>query len=126
VDGVPVTDLRLASAHVGADAYVVAVAGDFDLYGADTVDDELAELDARGARRLVFDLLGTTFLDSYALGVLVRTARRLRGNGGEVVLVCDDPRVLRTFEITGLAPMFRFESSLTAAIHELTEAGDGR
>jgi hypothetical protein len=34
------------------------------------------------------------------------------------VLVADDPRVLRTFEIAGLSAQFRFSRTLTAAVEE--------
>ena len=62
------------------------------------------------------DLLQVPFLDSSVLGVLLRSARRMRADGGDVVLVSDDPRVLRTIEISGLVSSFRFERTLNEAV----------
>ena len=45
----------------------------------------------------------------------------MRSSGGECVLVSDDPRVLRVFEITGLDRILRIERSLLEAVSELAE-----
>jgi anti-sigma B factor antagonist len=73
----------------------------------------------------VVDLLRVTFLDSTALGVLVGAAKRVRAGGGSIVLVSDDPRTLRVFEITGLGGIFTLERSLVAAIEAVTADADG-
>jgi anti-sigma B factor antagonist len=75
-------------------------------------------LDA-GARRLVVDLLGVTFFGSVGLGLLTGAAKRTRGVGGECIVVSDDPRVVRVFEITGLDRVFRIERSLMEAFAEM-------
>ena len=73
----------------------------------------------RGALRVIVDLTGVTFIDSAGLGVLVREAKRLSALGGTCVLVADDPRILRIFEITGLGRMFGIERSLAEGVDRL-------
>jgi anti-anti-sigma factor len=112
---VPLT-FRLSSAELTDDTFIVTVSGEADALAAPELQRELDVLAEDGARELIVDLLQVPFLDSTILGVLLRTARRIRADGGDVVLISDDPRVLRTFEISGLVSSFRFERSLNAAV----------
>jgi len=57
------------------------------------------------------------FLDSTGLGVLVGGLKRLRTNGGDLSLVCTQPRILKVFEITGLTSVF----SIATSVDEATE-----
>jgi anti-anti-sigma factor len=112
---VPLT-FRLSSAELTDDAFIVTVSGEADALAAPTLQRELDVLADDGARELIVDLLQVPFLDSTILGVLLRSARRMRADGGDVVLVSDHPRVLRTFEISGLVSSFRFERTLIGAV----------
>jgi anti-anti-sigma factor len=107
---------RMSSAELTDDAFIVTVSGEADALAAPTLARELDGLADDGARELIVDLLQVPFLDSTVLGVLLRSARRMRADGGDVVLVSDDPRVRRTFEISGLVSSFRFERTLNEAV----------
>ena len=109
-------------AQLGTDAYVVAARGEVDVAAAEGLQQALATARDRGAQRLIVDLAAVTFLDSAGLGVLVRCARQLRMNGGELVAVTDDPRILRVFEITGLDGFVRIERSMVEAVSELVRS----
>jgi anti-sigma B factor antagonist len=115
--------LRITTARFGADAYVVALAGELDIATSDRFERELDSLLDGGARQLVVDLLGITFLGSVGLGLLTRAAKRTRAREGECVVVSDDPRILRVFEITGLDRVFRIERSLMEAVAQLAGTG---
>jgi anti-sigma B factor antagonist len=112
------------SAQVGG-ALVVTACGELDLYGAESLRTEIDRVLDRRGTRLVVDLLGVSFIDSTALGVLVGAAKRVRAEGGRIVLVSDDPRTLRVFEITGLDGVFTLERSLMAAIDAAIAASNG-
>jgi len=111
VDGV-----RATTAQIGADAYVVSVSGELDIATAGRLAEELERTAERNARRVIVDLVGLTFIDSVALGVLTEEARRLRVAGGTCIVVSQDPRILRVFEITGLDRIFCIERSLAEAV----------
>ena len=108
--------VRATTAQIGADAYVVSVTGELDIATAGKLSEELERTSNLGARRLIVDLVGLTFIDSVALGVLTEEARRLRADGGVCVVVSQDPRILRVFEITGLDRIFQIERSLAEAV----------
>ena len=116
-----VLDIRLSTSRIGADSCVVAVAGEFDLHASAEVQARLQELIEDGARSVVVDLIGVTLLDSAALGVLISTAKELRRNDGELVLVVDDRRVLRAIEIAGLQPFFDIRPSLMEAVQDVID-----
>ena len=115
-------DFRITSARLGDDAFVVAVGGEVDLYTAPQLDEQLQSVVDAGARRVLVDLAGVHFIDSTILGVLNRSRDRLAARGGELVLVSDDRRILRLFEVTGLGRRFRIERTLTKAVEALVEA----
>src|SRR5918912_476724 len=96
--------------QVGADAYVVSVSGELDVATAGRLREELDLTAERDARRVIIDLIGLTFIDSVALGVLTEGAQRLRTDGGVCVVVSQDPRILRVFQI---------ERSLAEAVEEV-------
>jgi anti-sigma B factor antagonist len=89
----------------GADC-VVVLGGEVDLYTAPELKQELHRLVAEGATRVVIDMTQTTFIDSTTLGVLLSVVKRVRPEGGTVVLVCPDRNVRRIFEITLLDRVF--------------------
>jgi anti-sigma B factor antagonist len=111
-----VNGVKATTAQIGADAYVVSVSGELDIATAGRLRDELGRTSERSARRVIVDLVGVTFIDSVALGVLTEEARRLRASGGSCIVVSQDPRILRVFEITGLDRIFRIERSLAEAV----------
>src|SRR5262245_32904709 len=86
--------------------FVVSLAGEVDLYVAPELKQQLLDAIERGATHVIVDLTQTTFIDSTTLGVLIGVVRRLRANNGQVSVVCTDPNVAKTFELTGLDRVF--------------------
>jgi anti-sigma B factor antagonist len=114
-----VPPLRITTAQLGASAYVVSVTGELDVSNAKEFEDECQRVIDLGATRMVVDMVGLSFIDSMALGALTKAAKRIRAGSGECVVVVDDPRIRRVFQITGLERIFRLERSLAEAIEEL-------
>ena len=109
-------EFRAASAHISDDGYVLTRARELDSANVDEISNELELLEREGARRLIVDLLEVPFMESRTLGTLLQHARRLRDDGGEMTIVCDDFRIMRVIEITGLSSHFVIEPSLASAI----------
>lgn len=55
-----------------------------------------------GHVNVVLDLSEVDFLDSVGLGVVVGAVKRVRSNGGEIYIVCDNEQILKLFDITRL------------------------
>jgi anti-sigma B factor antagonist len=107
-------DFRIEERVVGA-LPVIAVTGEIDVATAPQLRECLHRVIAEGGNTVVLDLLGVTFLDSTALGVLVGALKRCRELGGDLHVVVADPRIMKIFEITGLTNVFTITDSLQAA-----------
>jgi anti-sigma B factor antagonist len=117
------TDFTLSEQKADGDLLVVAVTGELDLFTAPDLKERLMAAIEDGARGLVVDLAQTTSIDSTALGVLVAAMKRLRLHGGELAVVCSDPEIVRTFEITGLDEVFPVLEDRDAALERLAAEG---
>jgi anti-sigma B factor antagonist len=96
--------------------YVIALAGEVDLYTAPEFKQQLLDVIGQGAKDVVVDFSDTTFIDSTTLGVLVGGVKRLRTNDGQLSLVCSDRNITKIFEITGLDRVFTIYGSRTDAV----------
>jgi anti-sigma B factor antagonist len=102
----------------GDGIYVVRAAGELDLYTAPDLKAEILNAVEAGARGVVVDLTETTFIDSTALGVLLRGVQRLRPRGGRLLVVCPDANITKIFHITGLDRVFPIYETRDAALRQ--------
>jgi anti-sigma B factor antagonist len=109
------TDPEIRVADVGEHTSVVSVQGELDLDAADDLREALRKGDRPG-HRVVLDLVGATFVDSTALGIVSEAAKQLERSDGSLTVVASDPRIIRIFKLTGLDRRIRVESSLAEAI----------
>ena len=75
--------------------------------------------DVADDRRLIVDLTGVSFMDSTALGLLVRMVREAPERGAEVRVVLPRGAARRIFEITTLDCVLPVCSSRAEALVEL-------
>jgi anti-sigma B factor antagonist len=104
---------------ISDDAYVIALAGEVDLYTAPEFKQQLLDVIGKGAKNVIVDFSDTTFIDSTTLGVLVGGVKRLRTNDGQLSLVCSDRNITKIFEITGLDRVFTIYPSRDEAVSTL-------
>ena len=109
--GRPPVDPELFSAEVtrGDGEVVVAVRGEIDLVTAPVLWESLVDV-LPDTKRLVVDLAETAFIDSTGLGVLVRTLKRLRHGGGDLVLRSPRPNARKVLSLTGLDRVITIEA----------------
>lgn len=112
-------EFDVKSAQLGNDTFVVSVTGEADMETASEIERELRQVLKLGGRSVAVDLAEVGFIDSTALGLLLRFQPRFRARGGDLLIVSDDRRVLRTLEITGLDRIFRIERRLGEAVDGL-------
>ena len=92
----------------------VIVRGEIDLFTTPEFKAAVSEAMSRGAEAVVIDLTRTTFVDSSSLGVLIGAHRRLSRRGSRLLVVCDQPSVLKVLRITGLDGVFDVIESMPA------------
>ncbi len=108
-----------------ADRTVLEVGGEIDVYTAPRLRERLVELVGDGVRQIVVDMERVEFLDSTGLGVLVGGLKRVRAQGGHLVLVCSQERILKIFRITGLERVFDIHPSVEEAVAAPVVMPDG-
>jgi anti-sigma B factor antagonist len=122
---VSVLEFNVSTAGLGDNAFVVAAAGEADMYTAPALEQALEGVVGLGGTSAVVDLAEVSFIDSTVLSVLLRFRERFEELGGRLVLVTDDRRVLRTFEITGLDRIFTIERRLAEGIDVILPGSNG-
>ncbi len=100
-DGAPEPELGLNLSVVGAYS-VISVSGEIDMYTAPKLREAVRQLTAEGRMHVAIDLTPTEFCDSTGLGVLIGARRRLTDAGGDLVVVCTNPRISKLLDLTGL------------------------
>jgi anti-sigma B factor antagonist len=105
--------------RAAGDVWIIALAGEVDLYTAPEFKQQLLDVIDQGATHVIVDLTDTTFIDSTTLGVLVGGVKRLRPNGGQLLIVCSDRNITKIFEITGLNRVFPLYSGRVEALESV-------
>lgn len=108
-------DLRLELSEQGGWS-VLGVAGEVDVATAPRLREQLIKLVNDQRFRVVVDLGGVDFIDSTGLGVLIGALKRVRTHGGDLALVCTEPRILKVFDITGLDQVFDIHDTVDTAV----------
>ena len=102
----------VSSRRLGPETALISVVGEVDLWVAPDFKAPITEAIDEGAREVLVDVSGTTFMDSTALGVLVGAKKRLHKREGSVVIVGSTSLVRRMFEISGLDRLFEFRDQI--------------
>jgi anti-sigma B factor antagonist len=102
------------------EAAVVTARGELDAYTAPALADAFAEAAAAGDDRVVVDLSGVAFMDSTALGIVVKLVNEIGDRGGEVRLVLPEESARRIFEITTLDRVLPVEASRDEALKAIS------
>ena len=111
-------ELELRETDIG-DVALVALAGELDLTNAAELERRLADI-AHESSGLVLDLNRVLFLDSAALHVLFRVARRFEHEQKRFAVVFQPSAVVaRTLEIVGLHQAMRVGPTLDDVLGEL-------
>lgn len=94
----------------GGDNALLRLVGEIDLSSAHLMVDRIDEAILGGASTVVLDFGGVTFVNSTGLGALVAATKRLRADGGDLVLRQFRGIPASALATTGLDRFFTIES----------------
>ena len=100
-----------------AEVAVIVTGGELDAYAAPDLSDAFAQVSQE--HRVVVDLDAVSFLDSTALGVVVRALREVDGRDGQARIVLPAGSARRIFEITTLDRVLPIASTRAQALAAL-------
>lgn len=89
------------------DVTILSFVGEFDAFNLPTFSSKIDNLVESGQNRLVFNLRLMTFINSSALGYLVKTKKRVEEGGGDLVLVSPSKFVKKALTVLGLTQFFK-------------------
>jgi anti-anti-sigma factor len=104
-----------------ATAVVLVAEGELDAYTEPMLRRALEQVELDGDRHLVLDLSAVSFLDSTALGVLVKAVREVGERGGRARVVLPATTARRIFEITTLDRVLPVADTRADALEELAD-----
>lgn len=97
------------------DAWIFVVRGDLDVNSSGLLREALARADDKGAVSLLVDLEETTFMDPFALGILVGAAKRARARNGQLRIVAPSEAAARLLRVTQMDRVFPVDGDLISA-----------
>ena len=97
--------------------------GELDAFTVSQFRQSLAELASKP--RLVIDMSGVPFVDSAGLGALIGGIRRARELGGDVVVSCNRPSLVRTLRTTGFDRIVTMTETVEEAKAVFDKLADG-
>ena len=103
------------------DVTILHFVGEFDAFNLPTFSSKIDNLIEQGNTNLVFNLRLLTFINSSALGYLVRTKKIVGGQDGDVVIVQPSKFVKRALTVLGLHeffPMFETDEEGVLFFHK--------
>jgi anti-sigma B factor antagonist len=95
---------------------VLELEGEVDLSTLPVLRDRLLRAASQQPGVVAVDIDGVAAMDDTGLGVLMGVAGRLRAQGGELMLVCANPRLLELMRLTRLDRAIDVHPTQTAAI----------
>ena len=107
--------MSLSTKKIG-EVFVVSAAGQINSANAAELEKNVLEWVEGGQRKWVFDMAGLEYISSAGLRVVLLLAKRLKQNGGHLVLCCLQPHVLEVFDISGFLSILDVAESRKMAL----------
>src|SRR5262245_52139524 len=98
------------------DVVILKFTGEFDAFSLPTFSQKLDAMVEAGDRQLVLDLHALKFINSAALGYLIKTNKRIREMGGEMLLARPSRFIQKTLVTLGLDGVFTAYQTVEDAI----------
>jgi anti-sigma B factor antagonist len=96
--------------------HLIVASGEIDMSATPRLSTVLAIVHAKPAGHVVLDLTDVSFIDSTALGTIVKAATRLEEAGTALSIVVPEGPVRRLLEVTNLTRRLRLYATRDAAL----------
>ena len=102
---------------------IAHIDGELDHHSAQIIRAELdGAIDRQAVRNLIFDFSKPSFMDSSGIGVIVGRYKKIKMKNGEVLVVCNTPRVDKLLSASGLKKLLSVNKTLSSALKKVKGA----
>ena len=102
---------------------IAHIDGELDHHSAQIIRAELdGAIDRQAVRNLIFDFSKLSFMDSSGIGVIVGRYKKIKMKNGEVLVVCNTPRVDKLLSASGLKKLLSVNKTLSSALKKVKGA----
>jgi anti-sigma B factor antagonist len=108
--------------EIDGGVHVIRVGGDLDFNAAPQLKESIVRRFDGGGSQLIIDLSDASFIDSTGIGVIAGGLERANEAGGSLAVVCDEPNVVRIFEVVGLDGLIPLHRSREDAVSSFARA----
>lgn len=95
---------------------VVEIEGEIDVYTSPVFKGAVYDPILQGARHIILDMTGVSYMDSSGFGILLGATKRIRPEEGTLTLVGCNEMITRMLNITRLSTVFNLTRTLEEAI----------
>ncbi|MCG8551206.1 MAG: STAS domain-containing protein [Desulfobacterales bacterium] len=103
------------------EALVVSVTGKIDASNSPKVEKQIATYTTRVQKVVILDLLGTEYMSSAGLRVVLVFAKKLKEKGQDLIISGLQGHVKEVFELSGLYSIFRIFQTVDDAMNAIEE-----
>jgi anti-sigma B factor antagonist len=111
-----VPEFQMRTEGLADSTYVVAVAGEIDLFTGPQFSDAVHGAIDAGAATLIVDLSECGFMESTGIRILLGVNERLEHSTRPVLVVADHPNVLRVLRLTAVDQVLGLYPTRSAAL----------
>jgi anti-sigma B factor antagonist len=102
--------------------HLVVASGELDVAATPRLSTVLAMAGTGSGQRVVLDVVAVDFIDSTALGTILKAAASLEDGGHHLAVVAPDGPVRRLLEMTNLTGRFRLFPTRAEALESRSDA----
>lgn len=110
--------------HRYEDVIILKFTGEFDTFNLPGFSERIDRMIQGGDIRMVLDLHLLKFINSAALGYLIKTSKGIEAKGGEMVLARPSKFIKKTLTTLGLDDVFKIFESVEAAVKHFRTGED--
>ena len=110
--------------HRYEDTVILKFTGEFDTFNLPGFSERIDKMIEGGDVQLILDLHLLRFINSAALGYLIKTSKNVDGRGGEMVLARPSKFIQKTLTTLGLDGVFKIFETVEDAISHMRQGED--
>ena len=113
------SDFSFQQSELAPGFILVAIAGKIKSDNVDRFEALFQDMLKTGNKQIILDLSGLEFLNSKAVGIILKTLGGLRKSGGDISVTGVNPQIFQVFQLLTLDKIMKFFGTVSEALSGL-------